>query len=118
MPTKRERELQITITPDENGLAPAPLEALNAVLWKWSPHARELLESEDQRGNKEWAVVLDGPFSAAEVRQLAQRLKRAMQEQGHAILLLLDPRFEDDSCRILRVEVLRHEIDVESGPEE
>ena len=118
MPTQRTRELQVIVTPNEHDDPPAPLDQLNAVLWRWSPHAAELQESQDLRGNKQWFSSSEGPFAAAEVKQLGRLLKRAMRDQGHAILLLSEPRFDDDPRRILRVEVLGYEIETETGPEE
>jgi hypothetical protein len=118
MPTKRTRELQVIITPDEHDNSPAPLDELNAVMWRWSQHVDRLQESQDQQGNKQWVSFSEGPFGATEVRRLANQLRHAMRDQGHAILLLEEPRFDDDSRRILRIEVVNHEIEVESGPEE
>lgn len=117
MPTKRRRQLTIEITdPDEPHVDPSRLETALA------PFATAIGGCEWRRidtapGPPVLRLDAEGPFSTRDAQKIARLIRAALDNQGHAIIWLSED-YTTGPQQILRLEIVSHVIESESGAEE
>lgn len=119
MPTKRRRILTIEITEPEPEEPAIDDTRLDAALWHWDSTLSRFgwlkVDAEHRPAFRRFEA--DGPFATADVRKLGRALRDALDNRGHAIIWLSED-YADGPQRLLRLEIVSHQIEEESGPEE